>query len=161
MQNKQFFQWTAFSPEFLKSAGFDLDFYPFAREMTFGKVEETAMYDYLYLGCSGIKKHKDGKFNLPYSTFLVLRNDGLIAKPYHLPKNQLEPQIPGTILVMNIHKFHHLIRDQRISNTTNSRVWISLCLEFNLIPTRQKIEDKFRQFLIAKMKYVQNVAAGR
>lgn len=145
-------QWQAFDRVFLDKCG--VPTYPFDRQ----PIGEEVLYQhsgygkFCYIACTGIYTHSDSDFHFPYSAFLVISNCGLIAKPSHIPKSRLEPQYPGTILILDVRKKHHLVSDKRISRQCSqqaklSPMWVAVRLECEQKPDQVEIESKFRKFL--------------
>ncbi len=61
-----------------------------------------------------IKKHTDSEELPPYCWHAILLNDGYIAKGPDQKAKRLRQQVPGTVICLNIHEEHHLIRDARV-----------------------------------------------
>ncbi len=143
-------QWQAFSPDLLKTIGFNENFFPFDRQILPSEVKyiPSQFKGFFYVGCKDkVGKHTDGELLNPYSAMLIVRNDGLIAKAATCGKNKLQSQVPGTIVVLNISTYHHCIRDSRMSQKV-SGLWIALSCDFDRKPERAVVEDKFRTLLL-------------
>ena len=143
-------QWQAFSQTLLNKAGFNDTFFPFDRPCLPMEVKyiSSNVEGFFFVGCkTKVRRHTDGKLLKPYSAMLILRNDGLIAKPTACGKNQLNPQIPGTIIVLNISAYHHCIRDSRLPQK-ESGLWVAIACEFDHPPQQALVEDKFRTLLV-------------
>lgn len=148
-------QWQPFNQEFLQKKGFDEDFYPFGYSLQKYKVcSKHYTGDSLlpmgqrlvFIGCKQARKHTDG-VNLPtWSAILILRNDGLIAKPFFKSRFNYEPQTPGTVIILNILKYHHCIPDCRVQKRDDS-YWIGLSIEYNELPSRDRVETSFREIM--------------
>ena len=143
-------QWQAFDRPLLNKAGFDDSFFPFDRQILPMEVKyiPAQSQGFFFVGCKDkVNKHTDGELLKPYSAMLVVRNDGLIAKPTACGKNKLQPQIPGTIIVLNISAYHHAIRDSRMPQK-GSGLWVAIACDFDRKPERTVVEDKFRTLLL-------------
>ena len=144
-------QCKSFSSEFIEKSGFGSDFFPFDNELLEGEVKYicSGQKRLFFIGCrTGVPRHTDGKLNPPYSALLILRNDGLIAKPCRIGKNKLEPQTPGTIILLNIHQYHHCISDSRITPKSHAKLWIALARDYDKKPSLLEVEETFRIALL-------------
>ena len=145
-------QWILFGSDYLKECGYSESFYPFSHDIQqYGITTSHAGFissgeALLYIGCKQARRHTDGLLNLPYVSILVLRNDGLIAKASRYGKRQWEPQVVGTVIVLNIHKLHHCIRDQRLP-ALKEGYWIGLLAEYAKKPCREKVDSLYRAFI--------------
>lgn len=146
-------QWQLFSSEFLSQHGYPADFFPFNREWLqqfeivsshAGKLAEGRTL--CYIGCKQARTHIDGSLNLPFVSILVLRNDGLIAKASRYGKQNWEPQVAGTVVLLNIHKLHHCIKDQRLP-AVREGYWIGLLAEYAKKPSREKVNKVYEDFM--------------
>lgn len=139
------YQFPYLSTYFLKKIGYKESFMPFDVECPQkGRIYTNNIGSgFYYIGCSGIKRHKDGAFLPPYIAFLVVRNDGFIAKPYHRSaKNRNQPR--GSLILLNIHKYHHVMRlPNRNEKSLRHRWWISLAKDYNRKPTNEQIIKDF------------------
>lgn len=99
--------------------------------------------DFYYIGCNGIRKHADGEFNLPFTVFLIIRNDGLVAKPCH-EKAILFSQPVGSFLCLNIHRYHHVIYNR---NRASEKWWIAIAKDYEIMPTKDVAIKDFSEFL--------------
>ncbi|WP_156922869.1 hypothetical protein [Crocosphaera subtropica] len=113
-----------------------------------GRIYLESLFDgFYYIGCKGINRHKDGALLPPYVSFLVLRNDGFIAKPYHRPANN-RTQPPGSLLLLNIHNYHHVMKlPQQSKTSTGDAWWISLGKDYDTKPSREKMIADFDNVL--------------
>jgi hypothetical protein len=142
-------QWQAFNQTLLNSLGFNDNFFPFDRPILPMEVKfiPSQFKGLFYVGCKDkVNKHTDGELLNPYLAMLIVRDNGLIAKSTACGKNKLQPQIPGTIIVLNIFAYHHCIRDLRILRK-RSALWIALACDFDRLPEQATVEDKFRELL--------------
>lgn len=148
-------QWTLFGSDYLKECSYSEDFYPFKHDIQqYGITTSHAGFvnsgeALLYIGCKQARKHKDGLLNLPFVSILILRNDGLIAKASRYGKQQWEPQVVGTVIVLNIHKLHHCIKDQRLP-ALREGYWIGLLAEYAKKPTREQVGKLYEDFIREK-----------
>lgn len=142
-------QWKAFSPDYLIQAGFSGSFYPFRHPIIDKQLQNihSSYENVAYIGVKTMNKYKDSDFYDKYSAFLILRNDGFIVKGNSQSKIKYQPQLPGTIIIVNIHAIHHVIKDKRIVTSESSPCWIGACIEYSANPDYHQVEEIFRQFL--------------
>lgn len=136
-------QWTLFTEEYVeKFKCIWEDFYMW---------ENAVVTDYIgnemfVIGCqNGVTTHTDEDCP-PYSTLLVLRNDGYIAKPSWKGKLHFEPQLAGTVILLNINKNHHCILDPRLPQNPDKK-WIALGKDFEVKPSVNQVNQMFRDYL--------------
>jgi hypothetical protein len=149
-------QWTGFSMNFIRNSGFDSNFYPFSYKLNLFKIEKkwTGFRTLDYVGCNYARKHKDS-ISSPkeYYAFLIIRNDGFIAKGIRQPRLKLAIQKPGTLIILKRHCYHHVILDARLKfgganlPETQGRFWIAIGSVFDIKPTRSEVFQLFQQFL--------------
>jgi hypothetical protein len=143
-------QWNVFDKDLIKETGFDEEFYPFSYAIPSFKIEKkwSGFKTLDYVGCYQARKHKDS-ISCPkeYYAFLVLRNDGLIAKGINQSRLELPPQLPGTIIILKRHCFHHVIKDERLGSRLSSRFWIGVGQVFEVKPEKLEVVQLFQQFL--------------
>lgn len=83
--------------------------------------------------CSGkVPAHEDANELPPFCYHAVLLNDAFLAKGPDQRPAEVPPQSKGRIFELNIHKTHHLVRDQRIIRLAGDDHdgypgWASLC----------------------------------
>lgn len=155
-------QWQEFGSrsELMYRAGIHQDFYPYSspiprlqlrsqRIETQGKLKQLLEgNDLQYIACREQKKHRDSELFPQWSAFLILRNDGFIAKGSRQSRFDIAPQLPGCILVLDIHKEHHVIRDTRI-DLYQPGYWLAAMVEFEQEdpPDRKLVVEIFTEFL--------------
>ncbi|MCT7992496.1 hypothetical protein [Laspinema olomoucense] len=149
-------QWTGIEEDLIIKAGFESEFYPFSYSLPRFKIEKkwTGWKTLDYVGCRQARKHQD-TISAPqeYYAFLVLRNDGLIAKGINQPRLKLPIQKPGTLIILKRHCYHHVIVDNRLGNNQDSKFWIALGQVFDVKPTRFEVFQLFQQFLIQRLSH--------
>jgi hypothetical protein len=97
-----------------------------------------------FIGTSGAASHTDDEF-AQYAYHLVLVNTGLVAKGVN-QQNNFEPQVPGTIIVLNNWEWHHAIKDSRIG-TSEDPIWVSICFDSDYELTEEQLINIFKEFL--------------
>lgn len=141
--------WTGFSEDFITSCGFNKDFDPCTYPMykyNIQKSKWTGFDNLHYVGCNHARTHRDSPGYGNYGAFLVVRNDGLIAKNTNCSKNEMIPQVPGTIVVLKLNSLHHVIRDNRLELKPES-YWISVSFSYDDKMSQEEINIKFKNFL--------------
>jgi hypothetical protein len=143
-------QWNGFDKELIRETGFNEEFYPFSYAIPSFKIEKkwSGFKTLDYVGCYQARKHKDS-ISCPkeYYAFLVLRNDGLIAKGINQSRLELPPQLPGTIIILKRHCFHHVIKDERLRTKLYPRFWIGVGQIFEVKPEKLEVVELFQHFL--------------
>lgn len=74
--------------------------------------------------------HEDAEDLPPFSYHLIVANDGYIAKGPKQPYKDYRMQLPGSVVILNIHEPHHVVRDVRMCRQVENHpypVWASLC----------------------------------
>ena len=140
-------QWKLFEGDLLGKLGYTNETLPvnyYGANNDLIDVWSVAYKDMFYIGCKGAPKHTDEGFP-PYSALLVLKNDGLIAKPCYIPKHKLEPQTVGTVLILNISKYHHCIKDPKLPQHPDN-TWVALGKDFKTKPTKEEVNLLFEEF---------------
>lgn len=103
----------------------------------------------------GVETHTDKNFPR-YSVMLIHKNTGLIAKGSLQKEDNYLKQIPGTIIIIDIHNDHHCISDSRFVSTTSeennedNEIWVTHCVEYKRksnIPSKKRIEQIFLENL--------------
>jgi hypothetical protein len=143
-------QWKPFSQGQMTRHGFDLNFYPFKSEFITKEIRSTSTGypDIFYVGVDKIPRHKDEDESLRYTAFLVVRNDGIVIKGTSSSQKAFHIQYPGTIVVLDIHKYHTVVRDVRMGTTKQNPIWIAATIDYKNKPDRQQVEMVFYNFLV-------------
>jgi hypothetical protein len=117
-------------------------------------VESYFVSDSYFIATRGVPSHTDDDFP-NYSYHLILLNTGLVAKGVWQNIEDLAPQLPGTILVLDNWQEHHVIEDPRLKTLQDSlwvslcqdSLWVSLCFDsLGRLPT-ESITSIFKEFL--------------
>lgn len=94
-----------------------------------------------------IRKHTDAEELPPYSYHAIIRNDGFIARSNGLKIKRLPIQDRGTVIVLNIHEEHEVVRDTRIIGNDEFEPflssWVSLCFNDDALLTETEILARF------------------
>lgn len=109
------------------------------------EVEPSSIDGMYFISTGGVSPHTDDDFP-QYAYHLVLVNGGLIAKGEGQILTDLEPQPPGTILILDNWQPHHAIEDQRVG-TVGHRLWVSICFDCATILPDEDTIDAFKDFL--------------
>ncbi|MBD2201679.1 hypothetical protein H6G33_10000 [Calothrix sp. FACHB-1219] len=139
-------QWIQYSPQYIYLKGYTEDFFPFTY-LDWDEVKDAESEDenITFLGVKMLGNHTDKEFP-NYSYHLVLRNSRLIAKGYGQNRRNIAPQLPGTILVIDSWKYHHVTWDKRLKSKEDP-LWISACFDSNELISRDRIIEVFNNFL--------------
>ena len=143
-------QWQAFTQDYLKECGLTVDACPIDRSRINHNQVKThfaGVHQFCWLGCGRVNRHVDGALVPRYTAILLIQNTGLIAKLCSHSKRDIAPQVPGTILVLDIHKYHHCIADKRIVGNARSPLLLAVDTPYQEKPQQQEVEEKFRNFL--------------
>jgi hypothetical protein len=138
-----------FDQRYLSECGLTPDTCPLDRKIQRGEVKSqyTGIDNVCWLGCSRVERHTDGYLLPRYTAILIIQNTGLIAKPCSLSKKDISPQFPGTVLILDIHRYHHCISDRRIAGSDNSPLLLAVDIAYQDKPQLQEVEERFRKFL--------------
>jgi hypothetical protein len=99
------------------------------------------------VACRRAKAHRDEPYP-EFSVICVFQNEGLIAKGVKQRSQDWLEQKPGTILLFNIHRVHHCVKDPR-ARKHQGFAWAGLSMSFDKasdIPSLKDIETQLITF---------------